>query len=231
MRKIVAILVLLAARLVIAASHGLFFGVALIIATQLVPKHRQASAVSFVIAGISVANVLGVPIGTAIGNAYGWRAPFWAIAVAGVVATVALAALTPATTTKERQHPLSMMAEIRAVGLAGCASAACHGSPVSTSLTGKPDDLAWCSAATHCMATDPHMKAFEVLKGALATRIMEGLKEKRSATEDVRCLACHTNPSLATASTAYEKQLMQDGIGCEGCHGNSQRWLREHTID
>jgi DHA1 family inner membrane transport protein len=89
---------LLGARLVIAGSHGLFFGVSFIIATRLVPKERQASAVSFVIAGITIANVLGVPIGTAIGNAYGWRATFWAIAAVGVAATLALAALIPATT-------------------------------------------------------------------------------------------------------------------------------------
>ena len=63
---------LMGARIVIACSHGLFFGVALVIATGLVPKDRQATAVSLV-SGITVANVLGVPAGTAIGNAFGWR--------------------------------------------------------------------------------------------------------------------------------------------------------------
>jgi DHA1 family inner membrane transport protein len=107
---------LLGARLVIAGTHGLFFGVSLILATRLVPKGRQASAVSFVIAGINLANVLGVPIGTAIGNAYGWRATFWTIAVVGVGATFALAVLVPRTSAEERQNPSSLISEIRALG-------------------------------------------------------------------------------------------------------------------
>lgn len=106
---------LMGARLVISASHGVFFGVALIIATRLVSRGRQASAVSFVVAGITVANVLGAPIGTAIGNAFGWRASFWAIAAVGVVATAALAVLVPAAP-KGNGHPApTMAAEIRAV--------------------------------------------------------------------------------------------------------------------
>ena len=107
---------LMAARLVIACSHGLFFGVAMIIAGQLVPKERQGSAISFVIAGITIASVLGVPIGTAIGNAYGWRATFWAISAVGVGATVALALLIPTTKVQEREHRPNLRAEIRAVG-------------------------------------------------------------------------------------------------------------------
>jgi DHA1 family inner membrane transport protein len=106
---------LMGARLVIACSHGLFFGVAMIIAGQLVPKERQGSAISFVIAGITIASVLGVPIGTAIGNAYGWRATFWAISAVGVAATVALAALIPITKVHERQHRANLSAEIQAV--------------------------------------------------------------------------------------------------------------------
>jgi MFS transporter, DHA1 family, inner membrane transport protein len=107
---------LMAARLVIACSHGLFFGVAMIIAGQLVPKERQGSAISFVIAGITIASVLGVPIGTAIGNAYGWRATFWAISAVGVGATVALALLIPTTKLQEREYRPNLRAEIRAIG-------------------------------------------------------------------------------------------------------------------
>ena len=105
---------LLAARLVIACSHGLFFGVSLIIATKLVPKDRQASAISLVIAGITVANVLGAPIGAAIGYAYGWRMSFWAISAVGVVATIVLAWLIPRSTEK-RSRPIGARAEFRAI--------------------------------------------------------------------------------------------------------------------
>ena len=87
---------LMAARLFISCSHGLFFGVALVIAGGLVPPDRQASAVSIVISGITAAGVIGMPVGTAIGNAFGWRMTFWGIAALGVVATVALVALAAA---------------------------------------------------------------------------------------------------------------------------------------
>ncbi len=106
---------LMGARLVIAASHGVFFGVALIIAIRLVSPGRQASAVAFVVAGITVANVVGAPIGTAIGNAFGWRMAFWAIAGVGVIATAALAALVPRAPAGSRHQALSLSAEIRAV--------------------------------------------------------------------------------------------------------------------
>ncbi len=106
---------LMGARLVIACSHGLFFGVSLVIATALVPKERQASAVSLVVAGITVANVLGAPAGTAIGNAFGWRTSFWAIAVVGVAATLALAALIPASPDGRHRQSPGMVAELRAV--------------------------------------------------------------------------------------------------------------------
>lgn len=86
---------LMAARLVLSISHGSFFGVALVVAASLVPEEKHASAVAMVISGITVANIFGVPAGTAIGNAFGWRATFWCIAALGACALVALALWTP----------------------------------------------------------------------------------------------------------------------------------------
>jgi DHA1 family inner membrane transport protein len=106
---------LLGARLVIACSHGLFFGVALVVVTGLVPANRQSSAVSFVVAGFTLANLLGAPIGTAIGNAYGWRAAFAAIAAIGVVVAIAIAALVPAVR-EDHAEGSTLRAELRAVG-------------------------------------------------------------------------------------------------------------------
>ena len=88
---------LLGSRLVIACCHGLFFGVAMVMASRLAPEGRQTSAISLVVAGVTLANILGVPIGTAIGNAYGWRMTFWAIAAMGAVALVVLFVLIPRT--------------------------------------------------------------------------------------------------------------------------------------
>ncbi len=104
---------LLGARLVLAACHGLHFGVAMVIASQLAPPHRQATAISLVIAGVSTATVIGVPFGTAIGNAYGWRSPFWVAAAVGVVAFLVLVWLIPATGKQTRQQS-NMQAEFHA---------------------------------------------------------------------------------------------------------------------
>ncbi len=106
---------LMGARLVISASHGVFFGTALVIATRLVSRARQASAVSLVVAGITFANVIGVPLGTAIGNAFGWRASFWVVAGIGVIATIGLVALIPSVPKGSVHASPTLAAEIRAV--------------------------------------------------------------------------------------------------------------------
>jgi DHA1 family inner membrane transport protein len=104
---------LLGARLVLAACHGLVFGVAMVIASQLAPPHRQATAISLVIAGVSTATIIGVPLGTAIGNAYGWRTPFWVAAAIGVIACLILAWLIP-NTGRQAGQKADTRAEIRA---------------------------------------------------------------------------------------------------------------------
>lgn len=106
---------LLGARIVVAACHGLFFGVAMVLATRLAPEGRKTTAVSLVIAGVTVANVMGIPIGTAIGNSLGWRATFWFIAAAGAIAAIAVPLLIPAAAHEEAGRPSSAM-EIRAAG-------------------------------------------------------------------------------------------------------------------
>jgi DHA1 family inner membrane transport protein len=79
---------LLGARLLVSGCHGLFFGVALVLAMRLAPEGRQSSAVSLVVAGVSLATVLGVPVGAAIGNVFGWRVTFLVIAGAGALAAL-----------------------------------------------------------------------------------------------------------------------------------------------
>ena len=88
---------LMGARIVLSACHGLHFGVAIVVATQLAPPGRQVSAISLVVAGVSAAIILGAPLGTAIGNVYGWRATFWVATAIGVVALFVLALLLPPT--------------------------------------------------------------------------------------------------------------------------------------
>jgi len=86
---------LMAARVLAAFAHGTFFGVGSVVATTLVAPDRRASAIAVMFTGLTVANVLGVPFGTWLGQAYGWRATFWAVAVVGVVAFAVIALLVP----------------------------------------------------------------------------------------------------------------------------------------
>src|SRR5688500_6742751 len=86
---------LLVARLVSAAARGVCFGVGSVAVAHLVPPERRGAALSLFIGGITVANILGVPGGTAIGNAFGWRATFWCIAGLAALATIAIAVLLP----------------------------------------------------------------------------------------------------------------------------------------
>jgi DHA1 family inner membrane transport protein len=80
---------LLVARVLTGAIHGLFIGVASVLAAGLVTPERRGQAISMVFGGIAVSTVVGVPAGTLIGQTLGWRAAFAVIAVLGVVALVA----------------------------------------------------------------------------------------------------------------------------------------------
>jgi MFS transporter, DHA1 family, inner membrane transport protein len=86
---------LLVARFITAFSHGVFFSIGATIAADLVPEHKRASAIAFMFTGLTVATVTGVPLGTFIGQTFGWRATFWAVALLGVVAILASAILVP----------------------------------------------------------------------------------------------------------------------------------------
>lgn len=65
--------VLMIARILASFAHGTFFGVGSIVATRLVPREKQASAIAMMFAGLTLANILGVPFGTFVGQMWGWR--------------------------------------------------------------------------------------------------------------------------------------------------------------
>ena len=81
---------LILARVVTAFSHGAFFGIAAVTAASLAPPAKRGQAISLVFAGLTLANVLGVPAGAAIGQAFGWRATFACVVLIGVLAVLAL---------------------------------------------------------------------------------------------------------------------------------------------
>ena len=88
---------LMLARVIVAIAHGTYFGIAAVVAFNLVPRDKRGFAVALILSGLTVSNILGVPGGTAIGNALGWRATFWAVGVLGLAATVIIAFALPPT--------------------------------------------------------------------------------------------------------------------------------------
>jgi MFS transporter, DHA1 family, inner membrane transport protein len=105
---------LMTARIVISIAHGSFFGLALVIAASLVPEEKRGRAGALVVAGITVANVLGAPGGTAIGNALGWRATFWIIAGIACLAALFMARSLPDATAGHARPNLT--AQVRVLG-------------------------------------------------------------------------------------------------------------------
>ncbi|MFE9454258.1 MFS transporter [Streptomyces sp. NPDC006739] len=86
---------LVVARVLCGALHGLFLGAASAVATGLVAPEHRGQAVGLVFGGISVSTVLGVPLGTLLGQSLGWQATFAGVAVLGVIALVVIMVWVP----------------------------------------------------------------------------------------------------------------------------------------
>ena len=103
--------VMLAGRIIAALCHGAFFGIGSVVAADLVPENKKAGAIAIMFTGLTTANVLGVPFGTLLGQAFGWRSTFWAITVIGIVALLGLVFLVPS---MEAPRAASLRGELRA---------------------------------------------------------------------------------------------------------------------
>ncbi|MCC8396033.1 MFS transporter [Paraburkholderia sp. MMS20-SJTR3] len=86
---------LIVARVLTGLAHGVFFSVGSIIATTLVPKEKAASAIATMFSGMTVAFVAGIPLGTFIGQHFGWRATFLIVALFGLIAFLGALAFVP----------------------------------------------------------------------------------------------------------------------------------------
>lgn len=102
---------LMAARVLTAFCHAAFFGIGAVIAAGLAPPGKRAQAIALMIGGLTVATVLGVPLGTLIGQAAGWRATFWAVALIGLIACAGLALWLP----ESESGPRDIRAELRSL--------------------------------------------------------------------------------------------------------------------
>lgn len=84
-------------RIIAALAHGAFFGIGAVVAADMVAPTKKAGAIAIMFTGLTAANVLGVPFGTMLGQAAGWRSTFWAITVIGVIALAGILTLVPKT--------------------------------------------------------------------------------------------------------------------------------------
>lgn len=101
---------LLVFRFMSGLPHGAYFGVAALVAASLVPQNKRASAVAKVMLGLTVATIIGVPVATWLGQAFGWR---WGFAVTGLLALmtfVMVAAFAP------RDKPAADASPLRELG-------------------------------------------------------------------------------------------------------------------
>lgn len=142
---------LMAARILTALAHGTFFGVGSVVATTLVPPERKASAIAVMFTGLTVANILGVPAGTWLGQTYGWRASFWAVTMVGVIALAVLALFVSrdaAVRTDDsvldelralRRRPVLLGLLTTVLGFAGVFTVFTYIAPILTRITGFSD--------------------------------------------------------------------------------------------
>ncbi|MEU6904213.1 MFS transporter [Streptomyces coeruleorubidus] len=137
---------LLAGRVVSSLSHAAFLALALVMAASVVPEHKTGSAIATVASGFAAATLLGVPLGSLLGHAAGWRAPF-AVLTPLTVAAVALLVLVlprqqaPATSLRDElrvvtRKPVLLAIATTAVGFSGVAVVFTYIAPLLTRITG-----------------------------------------------------------------------------------------------
>jgi len=98
-------------RIITSFNHGAFFGIGSIIAASLVAPGRQASAIAFMFSGLTLANLVGVPVGTWLAQTYSWRLVFWVIAGIGLLMIASIALLVPHI---KKGKAIALRAELRA---------------------------------------------------------------------------------------------------------------------
>ncbi len=103
---------LIVARILTGLAHGVFFSVGSIIATSLVPKEKAASAIATMFSGLTVAFVTGIPLGTFVGQHFGWRTTFLVVSAFGVVALLGALLFVPKNIAHPAPAPLSRQARV-----------------------------------------------------------------------------------------------------------------------
>ncbi|MGW1738234.1 MFS transporter [Nocardia sp. NPDC001965] len=139
--------VLVTGRVIASLAHGAFFGIGAVVAGTLVAPARRASAIAIMFTGLTVATVLGVPLGTLLGQHFGWRLTFVFVALIGLVGLLGVAALIPEAPAPRHARLRSELAVFRnpqvllamamtVLGFGGVFAAITYLAPMMTEVTG-----------------------------------------------------------------------------------------------
>nr|BFD83870.1 MFS transporter [Streptomyces sp. Xyl84] len=142
--------VMLIGRVVASLAHGAFFGIGSVVAADLVAPGKRAGAIAMMFTGLTFANVVGVPLGTLIGQSAGWRVTFAAVAALGVVGLAGIARLVPEMPRAEGvrlRHELAafkntqvlLAMAMTVLGFGGVFAAITYIAPMMTRVTGFAD--------------------------------------------------------------------------------------------
>ncbi|MGW2520252.1 MFS transporter [Streptomyces sp. NPDC001617] len=143
--------VMLIGRVVASLTHGAFFGIGSVVAADLVASDRKAGAIAMMFSGLTVANVVGVPLGTFVGQHAGWRATFALVAGLGVVGLLGVAVLVPEMPRPEGVHLRHELAAFKnaqvllamamtVLGFGGVFAAITYIAPMMTHVAGFAND-------------------------------------------------------------------------------------------
>ncbi|MEY9893842.1 DHA1 family inner membrane transport protein [Catenulispora sp. MAP5-51] len=142
--------VMLVGRIVTALAHGAFFGIGSVVAAELVAPEKKAGAIAAMFTGLTVANIVGVPLGTFVGQAVGWRVTFAIVAALGVAGLLGIAKLVPPLPRPQGAHLRRELAAFRntqvvlamamtVLGFGGVFAAITYIAPMTTKVAGYSD--------------------------------------------------------------------------------------------
>ncbi|MFC0435115.1 MFS transporter [Kutzneria buriramensis] len=143
---------LLLGRVLAALCHGAFLGVGSLAAAEMAGEQRRARAIAAMVTGLTLSTVVGVPMGTFLGQHWGWRVTFWAVAALGIAGMAGIAALVPPLPalathndlTVFRRPQLWLALAMTALGFGAVYAPYTFIAPIMTSLAGyAPGDLSW----------------------------------------------------------------------------------------
>ena len=142
--------VMLAGRVIASLAHGAFFGIGSVVAADVVAPQKKAGAIAMMFTGLTVANVIGVPLGTLVGQHLGWRVTFAVVAALGVIGLAGIARLVPEmprTAGVSLRHEVGALKNIQVLlamamtvlGFGGVFAAVTYIAPMMTRVTGFAD--------------------------------------------------------------------------------------------